>query len=188
MKAWKIAILGLGLLSPTLKADTVNFGVSVTANIGGSGVRGGAQLMGMDYSTNAVRMVGVDANGNILTAAGTGVTWTSSAGYVSVWTVLSATTRVINAPTVVNLTNVAGTSGIMKYQFSSSNSASAGVYWVVTANSTWVPPVSYYATSTTPIVDDNLAAGTHLNLSPVSATDISNTVQIIVSKLSSVAP
>lgn len=130
------------------------------------------------------------SGGTLTISAGTstiGAVGVTSTTYPS-WTILSNTTRTISAPVALNLTSVAGSSGIMKYQVGASNSNSAGFYWDVTANTTWVGPRNFYSTSTTAFIDDYLTAGTHLNLSPASATDITCTAQIIIWKLTQVVP
>lgn len=84
MKALKIALLVSAWLSlGNLRADTWNMGVSATANTGGSGARNPAQLLGYDPSTNSIRMLQCDANGNLLTSSGAPTTFTTGVTYVS---------------------------------------------------------------------------------------------------------
>lgn len=128
--------------------------------------------------------------GNVSLNAGTSVI--GAVGVTSTtmpsWGIVYNADVTINAPTVINLTATAGTSGIMKYALGSSNSNSAGFYWGYAADATWAPPRYFYSTSTTAFIDDYLSAGTHLDLSPASATDISNTAKLIIWKLSQVVP
>lgn len=104
------------------------------------------------------------------------------------WTVVSNTSRVITAYTSLNLTSVAGTSGIMRYQVGASNSPTPSMYWDVTGDSTYRAPRNLYNVSTTAFIDEYLTAGTHFNMSPTSALDISVTAQIIIWKLTQVVP
>lgn len=100
------------------------------------------------------------------------------------WTILSIASYTLSATVQINLTATAGSSGIMKYKLTSLGGG-AGFYHCTTPNGTWVTPAAYYAVSTTPIIDDNLAPGTCLML---SATAAACTVQVEISKLSAVAP
>jgi len=153
MKALKIALLALGLFwLNNLKADTYNFGVSATANIGGSGIRNGSQLLGLDQNTNTIRMLNCTTNGGLALGS-----------YVS----LSTPTVSLIAPYSQNITVAAGTTGTCYFCFGSFG-PNAGLYYGY-GTSQWVPPVWYYAVSTTPICLRNLGAGTVLYLSPTAS-------------------
>ena len=155
MKALKFALLALGLFSlVSLKADTWNMGVSATANTGGSGARNPAQLLAIDPSTNAIRMLACDANGNLLIANGLSVTWSTSVGttltaingaaatsYFDKLTATANATTYFNMNPVTYASSVVGTSAqyltlTTKSCLSIDNTTSGTLFFVLTNSST----------------------------------------------------
>ncbi len=105
------------------------------------------------------------------------------------WTLLTVTNFSVTGPTVINLTATAGASGTMKYKFQAVGPAGGGtgIYWCAAPNATWIPPQGFFAVTATPIVDDYLAPGFHLDMSPTAAA-LTVTVQVEGYILSGVTP
>ncbi len=149
-----------------------------SASIGTVGIASGTKLNinGIDAATTA-------SGTNAFPVAGT---ITNSAQ--PSWAIVANVALTCSAAVVYNLTTMAGTSGTMMVTMGSSNVNSTGVYYTILGSSTYILPRWFLATTATPVCFDSLPAGTHIALSPASATDISDTVGVMLQKLSLVYP
>lgn len=94
---------------------------------------------------------------------------------------LSLTPRTVSSPISLNVSQLAGvTAPAYRYRLSVSGTTAVGILWAETNSATWPCNACFstLAVNALPALVDNLAAGTHLHLSPVSTTDISGTAAI----------
>lgn len=102
------------------------------------------------------------------------VTWPTSLN-------VSLTSRTVSSPISLNISAVAGVvAPSYAYRISVSGTTSVGILWAETSSATW--PCNACFGSLVPnnlaALVDNRYAGTHVHLSPVSATDISGTAAL----------
>lgn len=178
----KLIIASLLALSCGLQARiSVPDSTTVTASDDSTNAIQNAYTWGQDQGgANPVnRRLVVDANGYLKVAlSGQGQAITVN-GYTALN--VSRSVRTISGPTTINVSSVAGVAA-SSYEFAVgiTGTTSVGVMFAETGSATWPCNAcfSLLAVNNLEVRVPRRYAGTHMHLSPVSATDISGTAAI----------
>lgn len=154
-----------------------------TASIGSITSAGNVSLNAGTSSIGSITSAGnVSLNAGTSTIGAVGVTST----VMPSWTVVSTASYSLTGTVNIDLATVAGSGRVFMYKISALGPG-AGFYYDLAPSSTWVQPASYYAVSTTPVVEDYITTGSFLQLS-ATASAVTVTVKAMIYKLTQVVP